>query len=102
MLAQCKAMTAEVHADAVALKARAEEHFRGIVDLVTMKALVWDDESLGARWREDEIPADMKDDVDAAREKLLEEQAAKLDAMGSKGGVTEETKRAIRESLGIA
>ena len=50
----------------------AEEHFRGIVDLVTMKALVWDDESLGARWREDEIPADMKDDVDAAREKLLE------------------------------
>jgi translation elongation factor EF-G len=38
-----------------------EEHFRGIVDLVTMKALVWDDESLGARWREDEIPADMKD-----------------------------------------
>lgn len=29
MLAQCKAMTAEVHADAVALKARAEEHFRG-------------------------------------------------------------------------
>ncbi|MBX3025358.1 elongation factor G [bacterium] len=50
----------------------AEEHFRGIIDLVTMKALVWDDESLGARWREDEIPADMKDAVDAAREKLLE------------------------------
>lgn len=37
----------------------------------------------------------------AAREKLLEEQKAKLDAMGSKGGVTEETKRAIREALGI-
>lgn len=36
-----------------------------------------------------------------AREKLLEEQKAKLDAMGSKGGVTEETKRAIREALGI-
>lgn len=36
-----------------------------------------------------------------AREKLLEEQKAKLDAMGNKGGVTEETKRAIREVLGI-
>lgn len=35
------------------------------------------------------------------RKKLLEEQRAKLDAMGSKGGVTEETKRAIREALGI-
>jgi len=39
---------------------------------------------------------------EAARKKLLAEQKAKLDAMGSKGGVTEETKRAIRESLGIA
>lgn len=36
-----------------------------------------------------------------AREKLLEEQKAKLEAMGSKGGVTEDTKRAIREALGI-
>lgn len=36
-----------------------------------------------------------------AREKLLEEQKAKLDAMGAKSGVTEDTKRAIREALGI-
>lgn len=36
-----------------------------------------------------------------AREKLLEEQKAKLEAMGNKGGVTEDTKRAIREALGI-
>lgn len=36
-----------------------------------------------------------------AREKLLEEQKAKLEAMGTKGGVTEDTKRAIREALGI-
>jgi Protein of unknown function (DUF3486) len=35
------------------------------------------------------------------RRKLLEEQRAKLDAMGSKGGVTEDTKKAIREALGI-
>lgn len=35
------------------------------------------------------------------RKRLLEEQRAKLDAMGSKGGVTDETKQAIREALGI-
>lgn len=38
---------------------------------------------------------------DAARKKLLEEQRAKLEALGSKGGVTPETKAAIREALGI-
>lgn len=38
----------------------------------------------------------------ATREKLLEEQRAALDAMSNKGGVTEVTKRAIREALGIA
>ena len=37
----------------------------------------------------------------AARRRLLEEQKAKLDAMGTKGGVTEETKMAIRDALGI-
>lgn len=36
-----------------------------------------------------------------AREKLLEEQKAKLDALGAKGGVSDETRRAIREALGI-
>ena len=49
-----------------------EEHFRGIIDLVTMKALLWDDESLGARWREEEIPAEFQDAANAARETLLE------------------------------
>lgn len=39
--------------------------------------------------------------ADEARRKLLEEQRAKLDAMGTKGGVTEDTKKAIREALGI-
>jgi hypothetical protein len=35
------------------------------------------------------------------RKRLLEEQRAKLDALGNKGGVTDETKKAIREALGI-
>ncbi|MCW5650507.1 MAG: DUF3486 family protein [Ramlibacter sp.] len=38
---------------------------------------------------------------EAARTKLLEEQRAKLDALGNKGGVTPETQKAIREALGI-
>jgi hypothetical protein len=38
---------------------------------------------------------------ESTRKKLLEEQRAKLDALGNKGGVTEDTKRAIREALGI-
>jgi hypothetical protein len=38
---------------------------------------------------------------ETTRKKVLEEQRAKIDAMGSKGGVTEDTKKAIREALGI-
>ena len=50
----------------------AEEAFRGAIDLVTMKALVWEDESLGARYRQEEIPADQEEAARAGRERLLE------------------------------
>src|SRR5437763_721151 len=49
-----------------------EDEFRGIIDLITMKAVVWEDESLGARYREEEIPADLRPAAEAARERLLE------------------------------
>src|SRR2546422_1418931 len=49
-----------------------EDEFRGIVDLITMKAVIWEDESLGARYREEEIPADIRPAAEAARERLLE------------------------------
>src|SRR3989454_9196090 len=49
-----------------------EEEFRGVIDLVTMKAVVWEDESLGARYRQEEIPADIQGAAEAAREQLLE------------------------------
>src|SRR3989449_5898633 len=49
-----------------------EDEFRGIIDLITMKAVVWEDESLGARYREEEIPADIRPAAEAARERLLE------------------------------
>jgi elongation factor G len=53
----------------------AEDKFSGIVDLVTMKAVVWEDESLGAKFHEEEIPADLRDQAEQYREKLLEAAA---------------------------
>jgi elongation factor G len=49
-----------------------EDDFRGVVDLVRRKALVWDDESLGAKYHVEDVPAAMSTQVDSAREKLLE------------------------------
>ncbi len=53
----------------------AEDRFSGVVDLIDERALYWDDESLGAEMREDEVPADLKDAVAAARDELLEAAA---------------------------
>jgi elongation factor G len=49
-----------------------EETFRGVIDLVTMKAVIWDDDSLGARYRTDEIPEEYRAAAEAQRERLLE------------------------------
>ena len=51
----------------------AEDLFRGVIDLVQMKAITWSDESMGANYEVAEIPADLLDDAEAAREALLEE-----------------------------
>jgi len=56
----------------VQLPIGAEEKFVGIVDLISMKAVVWEEESLGAKFHEEPIPADMKTQAEEYREKLLE------------------------------
>ena len=56
----------------------AEEKFKGVVDLLDMKALVWHDETLGAEFEVDEIPAELKDEAQEWRDKLVE-QAAECD-----------------------
>ncbi|SHH06047.1 translation elongation factor 2 (EF-2/EF-G) [Kaistia soli DSM 19436] len=56
----------------------AEQDFKGIIDLVRMKAVVWHDESLGAKYDEVEIPADLLDKAVAARAELIE-AAVELD-----------------------
>lgn len=53
----------------------AEETFMGAVDLITMKAIVWNDESMGAKYDIEEIPASVMDDAVEWREKLLESLA---------------------------
>ena len=49
-----------------------------------MKAVVWEDESLGAKFHEEEIPADLKDQADEYREKLLEAAADADEALMEK------------------
>ncbi len=56
----------------IQLPVGAEDQFKGIVDLVTMKARIWLDETLGAEFDEVEIPEDLKDLAKEYREKLIE------------------------------
>jgi len=53
----------------------AEEHFQGVVDLVKMKAIVWDDESQGIKFTYDEIPDNLKELAHEWREKMVEAAA---------------------------
>ena len=50
----------------------AESNFQGVVDLIKMKAVVWEEESLGAKFHEEDIPADLVDQANEYREKLIE------------------------------
>ena len=61
-----------------------EDYYKGIIDLVRMKAIIWDEESLGAKFREEEIPADLLDDAQEWRDKLIEEISSHDDALMEK------------------
>ncbi len=50
----------------------AEENFKGVVDLVKMKAILWHDETMGAEYSVEEIPADLVDEAQEWRDKMLE------------------------------
>jgi elongation factor G len=56
----------------------AEQQFRGIVDLVRMKGVVWDDESLGAKYQDIDIPSDLLEQAKEYREQMIE-AAVELD-----------------------
>ncbi|MFA6883661.1 MAG: elongation factor G, partial [Paludibacteraceae bacterium] len=50
----------------------AEESFKGVVDLITMKAILWHDETMGAEYSIEEIPANLVDEANEWRGKMLE------------------------------
>ena len=50
----------------------AEEHFKGVVDLIKMKAILWHDETMGAEYDIEEIPAELQDEAEEWRSKMLE------------------------------
>ena len=57
---------------AIQLPIGAEETFKGVVDLITMKAYFWHDETMGAEYSVEEIPANMVDECETYRDKMLE------------------------------
>lgn len=50
----------------------AEDHFKGVVDLITLKGIIWDDATKGATYQEVPIPDDMNEDVEYWRAQLIE------------------------------
>ena len=62
----------------------AEETFKGIVDLIKMKAIYWHDESMGADYSIEEIPADLQAEAEEWRDKMLEALAECDDAIMEK------------------
>ncbi|MEY3341858.1 MAG: elongation factor [Actinomycetota bacterium] len=97
-----EATCAVIHLPVGAGGPESNKPFAGLVDLVKMKALIWRDEELGAKWDEVDIPADMADQANEYREQLLETIATSDDEFMEKylsgEQVTEaEIKRAIRK-----
>ncbi len=78
----------------------AEDEFRGVIDLIRMVAIIWDEETLGAKFHEEEIPADLREAAEAARlemiENVVELDEEAMDAYLSGEEISEEK---IRELL---
>ena len=72
------------HPVAIQIPIGAEENFKGVVDLIKMKAILWHDETMGADYDVEEIPADLKAEAEEWRSKLLEEAAALDEALMEK------------------
>ena len=62
----------------------AEENFKGLVDLIKMKAILWHDETMGAEYDVEDIPADLQAECDEWRNKLLEAAAEYDEALMEK------------------
>ena len=77
-----------------------EDHFQGVIDLITLKAIVWEDETLGAAFTPVPVPEEMADSVAHYREVLLETLADKNDQIMEKYLAEEEIGPSeIREAI---
>ncbi len=80
----------------------AEETFKGVIDLVTMKALVWHGDAMGSEYAVEEIPENLREEAEKYHDQMLESIAEFDDALMNKyfddpSTITvEETKRALR------
>ena len=72
------------HPCAIQIPIGAEENFKGVVDLIQMKAIYWHDESMGAEYSVEDIPADMQAEAEEWRDKMLEALAECDDALMEK------------------
>jgi elongation factor G len=82
----------------------AEANFKGIIDLVRMKAVVWDNEELGASFHDEEIPADMVAAAEEARANMIEacaelDDAAMDDYLNGKPMANETIKKLLRKAV---
>ncbi|MFT3672209.1 elongation factor G [Aestuariivirga sp.] len=82
----------------------AETSFKGIIDLVRMKAVVWEDEQLGAKYHDEEIPADLKDAAELARAEMVEacaelDDQAMDDYLNGKELTNETIKKLLRKAV---
>ena len=80
----------------------AEENFKGVVDLVKMKAILWDEASQGTKFTYEDIPAELKESAEEWREKMIEAAAESSEELMEKylGGealTEEEVKKALRD-----
>ncbi|MCK9161245.1 MAG: elongation factor G [Arcobacter butzleri] len=62
----------------------AEDSFKGVIDLISMKAFVWNDESIGAMYDVEEIPANLVDQANEYREKMVEAAAEQIESLMEK------------------
>jgi elongation factor G len=81
-----------------------EETFAGVIDLVKMQGILWENESLGAQYREVPIPPDLQDEASSFREQLLETLAENDDGvmnkyLGEEDMMPQELRRAIRNAV---
>jgi elongation factor G len=88
---------------AIQLPVGVEESYKGVIDLVEMKAVIWDEESLGAKYHVEDIPDNMLELAGEYREKMVEEIASHDDILMEKylGGeelTVGEIKAAIRQA----